>query len=159
MPGDEDDKVVPLHQSKVLLEVGGLVDQSSVTLCVYGESLRPSEVTALLRVEPTDSFERGYKKKPSSRPMPHGAWFFEARGSAPQGPDELARTVLLRFSVPPKTWAELNARYDVQIRIALHVEGWNKGFEFSSQTARLMAATRAKVGFDLYCYGDEGEQF
>ena len=37
----------------VRAEVGGLVDRTSVTLAVYGDSLDPTEVTKLLGVEPT----------------------------------------------------------------------------------------------------------
>ena len=156
---DQDDNVLPLRRPRreVIAEVGGPPDESSFTLAVYGEDLVPSEVTNLLGVEPTDSFERGYRRKPTSRPMPHGAWFFEERGQPPRDPDDLARSVLLRFSAPPERWSMVRERYEVQLRVALHVAGWNKGFAFSPTTMQLIAATGAELGFDLYFHGSEQE--
>jgi hypothetical protein len=148
---DGDGKVHPLRANHVVAEVGGLPDECSVSLCLYGEDLRPNEVTALLGVEPTDSFERGYRRKPHSRPMHHGGWFFQARGQPPQGPDDLARSVLTRFSVPPETWAAARQRYKVELRVGVHVAaGWNKGFSLTPTTLNLIAMTGAEVGFDLY---------
>ncbi len=155
--GDDNDKVVRLRPNPVIATVGGLPDECSFSVCVYGKDLRPSEVTALLGVEPTESFERGYRRKPNSRPMPHGAWFFGERGQPPRGPDDLARSVLMRFSVPSETWRTVRKRYAVQLRVALHVTGWNKGFDFSPMTMQLVAATGAELGFDLYFYGEDQE--
>ena len=43
-----DDKVVPIRRPKIIAEVGGTVDESTVTLCVYGDDLDPEAVTKLL---------------------------------------------------------------------------------------------------------------
>lgn len=61
----------------------------------------------------------------------------------------------MRFSVPPETWSTVRERYDLQLRVALHVTGWAKDLAFSPATMRLIAATGAELGFDLYFYGDE----
>ena len=132
-------------------------DESSFTLAVYGEDLVPSEVTNLLGLQPTRSFERGYRRNPTSRPMPHGAWFFEERGQPPRDPDDLARSVLIRFSAAPETWSRVRELYKVQLRVALQMASWNRGFAFSPTTLQLIAATGAELGFDLYFHESEQE--
>jgi hypothetical protein len=146
---DGDDKVVRLP-SRIIAEVGGHPDEFAFSLAVYGEDLRPGDVSALLGVEPAKSFERGYRVKPHSRPMRHGAWFLQARGAPPQRPDDVARSVLMKLPASPEIWTELGKRFELQIHIAVHTAGWNRGFSFSPSTTRLMAATGATVHFDLY---------
>lgn len=133
-----------------MAEAGGRPDEFSFSLCLHGEELRPSDVTALLGVEPTLAFERGHRRKPTSRPMPHGAWFLQARGQPPEDPDELARAVLMRVAVPAETWAMARRRDRVRLRVAMHTAGWNRGFAFSPATLQLIAQTGAELGFDLH---------
>ena len=145
--------VVPLRQQKrgeIIAEFGGPPDESSFTLAVYGENLVPSDVSKLLGVEPTKSFERGYRRRPTSRPMPHGAWFLEARTQRPGKPDELVRSVLMRLSVSEETWAELRTHYRAQLRMALHSSGFNQDFVLSSSTLQLIASAGLELIVDLY---------
>jgi len=139
------DKVVPIRQPEIIAEVGGIVDESSVTLCVYGEDLNPDAVTKLLRVTPTSSFRRGHKNKPNSRPMPHGAWFLKIRGKAPNGPDIHLRKLLMKLPQSPQTWKKLTKLYEVRLRICVGFAGWNKSFNFPAD----LIARAAKIGMDL----------
>ena len=138
-------KIVPIRTAKVLTEVGGVIDESGVTLAVYGVNLNPNEVTDLLRVKPTRSFIRGYRRNLASRPAPHGAWFLEVRGKTPDGPDVQLRKLLMKLPTSENIWKELKARHKVQIRFGLHMTGWNKGFEISSTLVRRLR----KIGVDL----------
>jgi hypothetical protein len=146
-------KVSPIRAPAVLTEIGGIVDESSATLAVYGENLEPQDVTALLGVEPTRAFRKGDKQGPRSPAMPHGAWFLEVRGIAPAGPDTQLEILLSKLRAPGSVWRELNDRYTVQVRFAVHFEGWNKGFELNKNLTSRLADLGAGLTFDIYGYG------
>jgi hypothetical protein len=148
-------KIVPIRTVKVLTEVGGVIDESGVTLAVYGVNLNPNEVTDLLRVKPTRSFIRGYRRNPASRPAPHGAWFLEVRGKTPDGPDVQLRKLLMKLPTSENIWKELKTRHKVQIRFGLHMTGWNKGFEISSTLVRRLGKIGVDLEFDIYEYGED----
>src|SRR5690606_28285796 len=115
-------------------DVGGLVDESSATLCVYGDDLEPAELSALLGVEPSRSFRRGHRQTPDSRPAGHGAWFLRVEGTAPFGPNEHLGELLRRLPANPVVWSELRARYQVRISIGIHFDAWNRGFALDAAT-------------------------
>ena len=52
-----------------------------VTLRIYPESLDPSEVTARLDIEPTDSQRRDDSRRPGSRPAALHGWFLSSAGA------------------------------------------------------------------------------
>lgn len=145
-----DDKVVPIRRPEIIAEVGGTVDESTVTLCVYGEDLDPEAVTKLLGVSPTSSFRRGYRRKPSARPMPHGAWFLEIRGNAPDGPDVHLRKLLTLLPDSVGIWEELTRLYKVRLSLCLGFSGWNKGFCFPADLIARVAKIGVELDFDVY---------
>ena len=148
-------KVTSLKPARVFAEVGGPVDESSATLAVYGRDLEPGKVTALIGVEPTNSFRRGFKRSPRSPAMPHGAWLFEVRGVAPDGPAVQIEALLAKLPHSAHVWRELVEQYTVQLRVALHMQGLNKGFSLSKQLTSRLAALGVDVEFDLYAYGEQ----
>jgi hypothetical protein len=148
-------KVTQLKPPRVLAELGGPVDESSATLAVYGQDLEPHDVTALIGVEPSDSFRRGFKRGPRSPAMAHGAWFLEVRGVAPDGPAVQLETLLSKLPESTHVWQQLHERYTVQLRLALHVQGWNKGFSLSKQLTARLAVLGVDLEFDLYAYGEQ----
>jgi hypothetical protein len=148
-----DDKVVPIRRPEIIAEVGGIVDESRVTLCVYGEDLDPAAVTRLLGVSPTSSFLRGYRRKPSARPMPHGAWFLEVRGNAPDGPDVQLGKLLTLLPDSVDIWEELTRVYIVRLSICLGFAGWNKGFSFPADL--IARAAKIGLGLDFDIYADD----
>ena len=148
-------KVTQLKPPRVLAEVGGPVDESSATLAVYGQDLEPRDVTALVAVEPSDSFRQGFKRGPRSPAMAHGAWFLEVRGVAPDGPAVQLATLLSKLPESAHVWQQLRERYTVQLRLALHVQGWNKGFGLPRQLTARLAVLGVDLEFDLYAYGEQ----
>jgi hypothetical protein len=137
-----------------VLEAGGPVDEASVTLAIYGETLQPKDVSLLLSLEPTSSFEVGYRRGPSSPPVAHGAWLLELRGNSPLEVDDLATMLLARLPVEHRIWEKLHQLYKVQLRVALHMESWNRGFGLSHATLKRLADTGVDVSVDVYSRGD-----
>ena len=79
-------------------------------------------------------------------------------GRAPTGPDELLRVLLEHFPRESSFWAPLARDYRIQVRIAIHTGGWNRGFDLSPDNINRVAAIGATIVFDLYFYGDDVEE-
>jgi Domain of unknown function (DUF4279) len=140
------------QDQKEALEAGGLVDESSVTLAIYGQSLAPTDVAQILGVDATKAFEAGSKIGKRSPAIPHGAWLYELRGAAPIGPDELIARLISQLPGDGTIWSSLASRFKVQIRIAVHMEIWNRGFGLSPASLGWLAKTGAELVFDVYAY-------
>jgi hypothetical protein len=137
------------------LRIGGLVDESSVCLAVYGEHLDPADVTAIVGRAPTSAHRKGDRRGPRSPTLKRGVWMLEISGQAPQGPAELTEALLDQLPDDERVWAKLSELYEVQLRYGIHMAGWNRGFDLPSAIAARIARLRAKVVFDIYAYDDE----
>lgn len=148
-------------QPRIIAEVGGSIDEVSVSVCIHGEDLDPDAITARLGCEPSASHRRGdrrpsrRKDAPPNPPATQGAWFLSARGAPPETVETLTAALLDRLPADERVWAELAARYDVQLRYGIHIGGFNQGFDLSPSLVRRIAGLHASVGFDIYADGDE----
>ena len=70
-------------EPEVLLEVGGPVDELSVTLAIYGEDLEPLEIEKILDVTPTSAHRRG-DRKPRGPEFKEGAYVVAVRATSPE---------------------------------------------------------------------------
>jgi len=138
------------NEPRVLCTVGGLVDETGVCLAVYGEDLDPEQVTGLLGRPPTSSHRRGERRGPRSPLYKRSGWFLEVRGTAPQGPEELVAKLLGQLPDDEAVWQKLARLYEVQLRLAFHMAGWNRGFELSADLVAKIANLHAKIVFDIY---------
>ena len=143
-----------LGSSDDVLIVGGTVDKTSITLAIYGDDLIPEEISQLLGYE-AKYIRRGERRSPRASPYKKSAWLFNQKGEAPITAEEIIREILSKVSVDSGVWRELSLRYDVQVRIAIHMENWNKGFDLSAETIQQIADLGAKMVFDIYAYVDE----
>lgn len=141
-------------EERTIAEAGGLVDETGICLAIYGPDLEPDEVTAKMGCEPTSAHRRG-DRRPDSNPYDAGAWLLKERGEAPNGPEQLIRRLMMKLPVEHAVWAELSSRFDVQLRIAIHFTGWDRGFDLTSETVTAMGRLHATVGFDLYGYDEQ----
>ncbi|PTL81083.1 DUF4279 domain-containing protein [Vitiosangium sp. GDMCC 1.1324] len=144
-------------EPKVIAVVGGLVDESSACIALYGTDLDPSDITARLGCQPTSSHRRGERRSPRSKPYHTGAWLLEARGTAPTGPDALIRRLFMRLPLDAELWRSLSDKNELQVRIAVHMSGWNQGFNLSPEVVGLIHQIGAQVVFDIYAYDEQEE--
>jgi hypothetical protein len=138
-----------------LLRVGGPVDECGVCFAVYGEELDPDAVTAAIGHAPTSSHRRGERRGPRSPPYKGGAWFLEARGRAPRQVEELVADVLDHLPRDEGVMQRLRDAYDVQLRIALHLGGFNEGFNLSPMIVERIAKLGVPMLFDIYADPEE----
>jgi hypothetical protein len=91
------DDIIPIRKPEIVGEAGGLVDESRLTLAIYGDELDPDEISRLLGCAPTRARRRGDARR-SGPPWPQGAWLFSVEGKSPTGPDvkPLQRGLMVR---------------------------------------------------------------
>lgn len=127
-----------------------IVDEASVSLCVFGEDLDPAEVTRLLGVAPTRTHRRGDRTEAQSRPSVQGAWIRQVRCEAPVTPEAALRRLLDSIPRDHDAWLQLAAEASVQVRVACHFTRWNKGFSFSPDVVRRLGELGLEVRFAFY---------
>lgn len=133
-----------------LIPVGGSVDEVGVCFAVYGPDLDPDAVTALLGCSPTSSHRRGDRRGTRSPPSEGGAWLLTARGRAPTTVEELIDNVLHDVTHEEAAVQKLRRSFTVQLRVALHLGGFNEGFELSTRVIARLAVICVPLVFDIY---------
>ncbi len=148
---------VPSDDASEIAAAGGPVDKFSVTLAIYHPELEPDAVSARLGVLPTKAHRRGESRRPGSPPLPTGGWFLRREASPPSLPSDAIVELLAGLPTHAGFWDALRSDYKVQIRVAVHTDGWNRGFSLSPTAIAHIAATGLEVDLDLYFYGSEYE--
>jgi hypothetical protein len=149
-----DDDVIPIRRPDIVATVGGVVDETRITLSVHGEELDPLEVTRLLSCSPSHSHRRGDLRPRSVTPWPKGAWLLTVEGKAPVEPEDLLTSLLDRLPSDPRVWETLRSRYSVALGFGLFQGAWNRGFDLSPAVISRVANLGLGVGFDIYADGD-----
>ena len=159
MTTSEEDNVISLSKvgpGEVVASVGGVVDETSVTLALYGPDLDPAAITEKLGVEPSRSHVRGDRKSAGSPPYPSGAWLLTKRGKVPQDPETLVLALLDQVPNPSsEAWVALRAEVEIQLRLSLFVTEWNQGFQLGPETVRKLATIGARLEVGIYV--DDGD--
>jgi Domain of unknown function (DUF4279) len=150
------DDITPIRRPEIVGEVGGLVDETRLTLGIHGEDLDPDEISRLLGCAPTSAHRRGDPRR-SGLPWPKGAWLLSVEAKAPTGPEELVHLLLARLPADEALWSDLRRRFRLQLLFGIFTERWNRGFELSRDAVRRIDALGAGVGLDIYANLDEGD--
>jgi hypothetical protein len=142
---------------EIITVIGGLVDETRVTIGVYGEDVAPQEISNALGCTPTSAHRKGDAREHGVPPWPEGAWLYTVEGKAPQGPAEVLAQLLDRVSADPQVWCALRARFTVRITFGIFVSQWNRGFELPPAAIKRLNETGAEIGVDIYANsGDDG---
>jgi hypothetical protein len=153
------DKVVPFRRDKggqptAIVKVGGPVDEVNVTLALYSKDLEPGEISRALGVQPTSAHRRGDRKGPRSPGYRTGAWLLTESGRAPEQTEAVIARLLQQLPQEAAVWRELQAKYRIQIRLGVHMSGWNQGFSIPREQIERIAKLEASMEFDIYAHGD-----
>ena len=138
-------------------KVSGLVDETNVTIAIYGEDLDPDDISQQLGCQPTFSHRQGERRSHGSPPYKQGAWFLEVKGNAPHGPEDLTKALLMRLPADETIWVELARKHDIQMRYGIHMDTWNRGFELSPKLVQRISKLHAKLSFDIYAVGENDD--
>lgn len=150
-------RLVPKRKSKGRsVVVGGSVDETRLTLAIYGDELNLALITKELGIEPTGTQRKGERRKPRYRAYQQSAWFLTLNAMAPRGLGELLQELLEHVPSPQApVWPKLRDAYDVQLRIGIFMNAWNRGFVIDSNLIAKAAHIANRFDFDIYASGDE----
>lgn len=135
---------------QVIATVGGLVDKVSVTLALYGDALDPEYVTALVGCAPSGAHRKGEQKRPGSVPYRIGAWLLSEEGDAPLSIDDLLARLFARIPDDPRLWERLGSEFDLQLRVGLFLNEWNRGCDIAAEHIQRLATMKGRLMFDIY---------
>jgi len=147
----DDEDIVPIRRPpETIATVGGLIDETRLTIGVHGEDLDPDEVSRILGCMPSRSHRRG-EPRPGNVPCwPKGAWLLSVEGKAPVGPEDLLSSLLERLPSDPLVWENLRHRYSVRLGFGLFRGAWNRGFELSPSALARVVSLGFGLEFDIY---------
>lgn len=136
------------------LSVGGGVNDSTASLCIYSSSIDLRRLTTQVGCEPTHAHRKGEAPVPGGSPSRVGLWAVDAPGRLRF--DKKIRYLLDVTTSDLKTWRRLAKRHDVQLRCTIFLHSWNEGFELPADTVAEMGARLWKFG--LSAYSAEGDE-
>jgi hypothetical protein len=130
---------------------GGPVDSATSTLRVVGKDVDPTEISQLLRCEPTAAARTGdvIKSKGFARTVREGFWRLESSRDATDIEDQVV-SLLARVTNDLDVWRDLSKRFRVDMFCGLFLDAKNRGFELTPQTLRQLADRGISIGFDIY---------
>jgi hypothetical protein len=131
--------------------VGGVVDETRLTLSVQGIELDPDALTSRLGVTPTRTQRRGEPVgKGRDETFTAGLWSLELRVEAPEEADAVISRLLAMLPEDGAFWAGLQSSYRVRLNLMLVVKHWNRGFQLSASLLQEIARRGLALEFDVY---------
>ena len=126
--------------------------RSRAALRLFGEDLRPEEITALLGASPTSSHLRGEpdERRRDARVWPIGGWVLEADDSAPADPDQQIAQILDQLTADPVVWQSLAARFRIDMFCGWFMDELNEGVSLSAATLRSLGGRGILLDMDIY---------
>jgi len=139
-------------ESRVIAHVGGLVDETSIALRIFGDDLDPHELTDRLGVEPTSHCRKGdvFRGQRYDRIEKTGRWLL-ARPHVADDVDNIIQCMLSDLPDSQELWRELHSRFKVDLFLGVWLRDWNRGFHLTPETLTMLADRKLEIGFDIYC--------
>jgi hypothetical protein len=143
------------------VHVGGQVQNSTVSLRVFGDDLDPAEVTRLLGSPPTVARRKGEiiahsRDRLAART---GSWSLKSQ-LGPKSPlDQKIETLLDRVTSEATVWRNLTARYSVDLFCGVFLDAMNRSFELPAPLVARLAERGLSIVFDLYGPTSEEEDW
>jgi hypothetical protein len=153
-------KSVNLEETEHVAEIGGTFEEFSVGLNFYSSKLDRHEISKLLGVEPTKSWnpnERhsiGNSKK--TRITDWGKWYLTSERDKMDLNIKI-KELLENLTTDLEVWKYLTSKYDAWIDIAGYMENWNRGFNLNTDIMNMLYERNLKIDFDIYYYGKEDD--
>ena len=121
------------------------------SLRVFGDSLEPDEVSALLGRPPTRSARKGEKVAGSQDAIePTGAWILDSALSERAEIEEHVEALLASVSNDMDEWSSLTDRFSASILCGAFLDLYNEGFELSPRLAQAVSDRGLVIAFDIY---------
>ena len=131
--------------------------RSRAALRLFGDDLRPEEITALLGAPPTSSRRRGEQDDRGRNPRfwPTGAWILSADDILPADPDRQIAQILGQLTADPAVWRSLAARFRIDMFCGWFMDEVNEGVSLSVATLSSLGERGILLDMDIYGRADE----
>ena len=131
------------------------LDSSSIeiTLTFISDKLDKTEITTLLKTEPTfawnpnEIIEIGSTKRIKIPDI--GKWYLKSIAHI-ENLDSALESFLKKLPNDPKIWNNLTKKYETFIEITGYQNSWNHTYAISSKTLTLLANRNLSLSFDIY---------
>ena len=122
------------------------------SLRVFGESLDPDEVSALLGRPPTRQHRKGDEigGKGGDAVEPTGAWILDSPLSEKIELEEHIEVMLSSLSNDMDEWSSLTDRFSASILCSLFLDQYNEGFELSPRITQALSERGLVAAFEIY---------
>jgi len=151
---------VNMDDTEVIAEVGGGFDEFSVGINFYSENLDREEITDLLGVHPTKSWNPGEMHKIGngrrSRITDWGKWYLSTKRDSVDVNEKLI-SLIESMTKDLEAWKHLTDKYESWVDVAGYMDNWNRGFRFKPEVMKALSERNLEVVFDIYYDGDEEE--
>ena len=117
------------------------------------DDLDPTEITELLGCEPSFQHKKGqelFAPKSGTRIARFGMWYLEADWREPEDIDGQVSELLDKLSNDLTVWADLSARFKIDLFVGLEMKETNEGLSISPETLRKLGERGIELGLDIY---------
>lgn len=138
----------------------GQIHHSAATLRIFGDDLRPDEISQMLKCQPTKAELKGEVIRYSSgreRTVKRGNWRLIAQRAEPENLDGQIQWLLSQVSGDLNVWKSLTQIYDVDLFCGLFMQSSNDGLSLSPETMLMLGRRGIELGLDIYDASDEEE--
>lgn len=143
----------------VLARALGLTEQmaqlarSVASLRVFGDDLKPDEVTRLLGHSPSRSWRKGeFQSSKSGRSFTRrsGAWLLEVGPSEPEDFDGQVAKLLGMLTNDHTAWSQVTTRFEVDLFCGWFMGTSNEGLSVSPSTMSALGRFGIELSLDIY---------
>lgn len=130
-----------------------VLDHTAASLRVFGDDLKPDEVTALLRCAPTEAWVKGEVrtlKSGKTVTRKSGAWFLKVPSATPEDFNGQVAGLFAQATDDLGAWQILCEKYEVDLFCGWFMSTSNDGVAVSVQTLRLLADRGVELSLDIY---------
>lgn len=152
---------VNFEELELITEVGGELEQSSLGINFYSEHLDKDEITELIGIQPTKSWNPNERHRMGNRGLYRmtnwGKWYFHTERDSRDiniKIDELLSKLTPNLNI----WNKLTSKYEVWMDVAGYMNNWNRGFKLSPESMRMLSDRNLDIFFDLYFEEQDEEE-
>lgn len=130
---------------------GGEVDECSIMLRFFGDTLEPESITALLGVQPTESCRKGNLRSSGKPSAWHtGYWLLDCERTTDTADNQIK--LLLETDLPQELaiWHSLSANFIAEMKVHFSLARWARGTILSATTLQLLSDRGLRLHLDIY---------
>jgi len=157
---DGDLKTTPPGEpkGKTAYLTGGEVDETSVSLLFFGDTLDPDEISNLLDCRPTHSYRKG-DVLPDDRygRIVHksgvartGMWGLRGKKTGKISLENQIFELFSRLSDDLEIWRKLTSQYHSDLSCGLFMDSWNREIDCSPELMAQISARGLTLSLDIY---------